>query len=172
MRELVPGVTRIAGLQHPGVYSERTMLNMLIDLQERAKESGVEFQAFDASGPNDFEAAFDAMVKAREDALLVFPSPMFYVNYRRLVDLAAVRQLPTMYVFREAVQWGWTDYLSGDAGLDSGIDQVARGFRHRVGGRSTDPERAQSVIIAPHDPKGRLGTVGQLEPTPQEGRHR
>jgi putative ABC transport system substrate-binding protein len=106
LRELVPGVTRIAGLQHPGVYSERTMVNMLIDVQERAKESGVEFQVFDARGPSDFEAAFDAMVKAREDALLVFPSPMFYVNYRRLVDLAAARQLPTMYVFREAVQAG------------------------------------------------------------------
>src|SRR5262249_4666040 len=88
------------------VYSERTMVNMLIDVQERAKESGVEFQVFDARGPNDFEAAFEAMVKAREDALLVFPSPMFYVNYRRLVDLAAARQLPTMYVFREAVQAG------------------------------------------------------------------
>jgi ABC-type uncharacterized transport system substrate-binding protein len=106
LRELVPGVTRIAGLQHPGVYSERTMLNMLVDLQERAKEGGVEFQAFDARGPSDFDAAFEAMARAREDALLVFPSPMFYVNYRRLVDLAAAHQLPTMYVFREAVQAG------------------------------------------------------------------
>jgi len=33
-------------------------------------------------------------------------------------------------------------------------------------------ERAQSVIVTPHDPKGRIGTVGQLEPTPEEGRHR
>jgi len=34
-----------------------------------------------------------------------------------------------------------------------------------VGGGSADPERSQSVIVAPHDPKGRVGTVGQLEPT-------
>src|SRR6516164_8306822 len=27
-------------------------------------------------------------------------------------------------------------------------------------------------IAAPHDPKGRIGTVGQLEPPPEEGRHR
>ena len=45
-------------------------------------------------------------------------------------------------------------------------------FRHCVGGGSADPERAQSVIVAPHDPKGRIGTVGQLEPPPEEGRHR
>jgi putative tryptophan/tyrosine transport system substrate-binding protein len=106
LRELVPGITRIAGLQHPGVYSERTMLNMLTDLQERAKEGGIEFEAYDARGPSDFDAAFEAMVKAREDALLVFPSPMFYVNYRRLIDLAAAHRLPTMWVFREAVQAG------------------------------------------------------------------
>ena len=47
-----------------------------------------------------------------------------------------------------------------------------RRFRHRVGGGSADPERSQSVIVAPHDPKGRIGTMGQLEPTPEEGRHR
>jgi putative ABC transport system substrate-binding protein len=106
LRELVPGITRIAGLQHPGVYSERTMRNMLMETQESAKESGVEFQVFDAMGPNDFDAAFEAMVKAREGALIVFPSPMFYVNYRRLVDLAASHQLPTMYVSKEFVQAG------------------------------------------------------------------
>jgi putative ABC transport system substrate-binding protein len=106
LRELVPRITRIAGLQHPGVYSERTMRNMLIDMQERAKETGVEFQAFDPLEPNDFDAAFEAMVKAQQGALMVFPSPMFYVNHRQLVDLAASHQLPTMYVFREAVQAG------------------------------------------------------------------
>jgi putative ABC transport system substrate-binding protein len=77
LRELVPGITRIAGLQHPGVYSERTMRNMLMEMQESAKESGVEFQVFAAKEPNDFDAAFEAMAEAREDALMVFPSPMF-----------------------------------------------------------------------------------------------
>jgi ABC-type uncharacterized transport system substrate-binding protein len=33
-------------------------------------------------------------------------SPMFYVNYRRIVDLAARQRLPTMYYFREAVEGG------------------------------------------------------------------
>ena len=106
LRELLPGITRIAGLQHPGVYSEITMRNALLEMQEGAKESGVEFQVFDVMAPKDFDAAFEAMVKAREDALMLFTSPMFYVNYRRLVDLAASHRLPTMYVFREFVQAG------------------------------------------------------------------
>jgi putative tryptophan/tyrosine transport system substrate-binding protein len=106
LRELVPGIARIAGLQHPGVYGERTMRNMLAETLESAKESGVEFQVFDVLGPNDFDAAFEAMVKARDGALMVFPSPMFYVNYRRLVGLAASHQLPTIFAAKEFVQAG------------------------------------------------------------------
>jgi putative ABC transport system substrate-binding protein len=105
-REIIPAVTRIAALQHPGVYSERTMQNMLTAIEESTKESGLELHVFTASSPNDFDDAFEAMVKARVGALIIFPSPMFYVNYRRLVDLATEHRLPTMYAFREAVEAG------------------------------------------------------------------
>jgi putative ABC transport system substrate-binding protein len=106
LREAVPRATRIAALQHPGVYSDRTMQNMRKDIEERARASGLELHVVSASGPNDFEAAFDAIEKARAVALIVFPSPMFYVNHRSLVGLAARHRLPTMWVFREAVQAG------------------------------------------------------------------
>jgi ABC-type uncharacterized transport system substrate-binding protein len=106
LREVVPRVTRIAALQHPGVYSEHTMQSMLTEIEGRAKASGVELQVLSARGPNDFDGAFAAMVKARAGALIIFPSPMFYVNHRRLVDLAAKHRLPAMYVFREAVEAG------------------------------------------------------------------
>jgi putative tryptophan/tyrosine transport system substrate-binding protein len=82
------------------------MQNMVRETERSAKEMGVSFQVFDAGTPNDFGVAFDTMVKAQVDTLLIFPSPMFYVNYRRLVDLAAIHRLPTMYAFREAVQAG------------------------------------------------------------------
>src|SRR5882762_2324205 len=106
LREVVPGVTRIAALQHPGIYSERTMRNMLMEMEASAKAIGVALQVVNARDPNEFDTAFGAMVRARSGALIVFPSPMFYVNYRRLVDLAAKHRLPTMYVFREAVEAG------------------------------------------------------------------
>jgi hypothetical protein len=57
LREVVPTATRIAALQHPGMYSERTMQNMLTEMEKTAKESGVELQAFSAIGPEDFDAA-------------------------------------------------------------------------------------------------------------------
>ncbi|MGO9701896.1 MAG: ABC transporter substrate-binding protein [Xanthobacteraceae bacterium] len=106
LREIVPSVTQIAVLQHPGVYGEATMRNMLAEMEEAAKANRVELQIVSASGPNDFDNAFGEMVAARTGALIVLPSPMFYRNYRRLVDLAAKCRLPTVYVFREAVEAG------------------------------------------------------------------
>jgi putative tryptophan/tyrosine transport system substrate-binding protein len=106
LRELVPEISRIAALQHPGVYSEKTMVNLRAAIEEAAKASGVELQFVGVSNPNDFDNAFGELVAARTGALIILPSPMFYVNYRRLVDLAARHRLPTMFYFREAVEAG------------------------------------------------------------------
>jgi ABC-type uncharacterized transport system substrate-binding protein len=104
LREVVPGVRRVAILQHSGVYAERTMRNMLETLKSAAL--GIELQVLEATGPNDFDAAFAAMAKSHAGALIVFPSPMFYINYQSIVDLAAKHRIPAMYVFREAVEAG------------------------------------------------------------------
>jgi putative ABC transport system substrate-binding protein len=106
LREIVPGVRRIAALQHPAVYSEATMRNMLESIEEAANASGLALQVVSAKGPEDFESAFKAITAAPADALIILPSPMFYVNYRTLVDLAERSRLPTMYVFKEAVEAG------------------------------------------------------------------
>jgi DNA-binding LacI/PurR family transcriptional regulator len=85
------------------VYGERSMQEMLSELEEKAHQIGVDFQVFDASRPEDFEGAFEAMIQWRADVLLLFTSPI-YVNYRHIVDLAARQRLPTMYYFGEAIE--------------------------------------------------------------------
>jgi ABC-type uncharacterized transport system substrate-binding protein len=72
----------------------------------RSHQIGVDFQVFDASRPEEFEGAFERMTQWRADVLLLFTSPMFYVNYPHIVDLAARQRLPTMHYFREAVEGG------------------------------------------------------------------
>jgi ABC-type uncharacterized transport system substrate-binding protein len=106
LREIVPRADRIAALVHSGVYGEATMRNMQVGIEEAAKASGVGLRIFGVSGPNEFDGAFAAIVAAQAGALIILPSPMFYLNHRRLVDLAASNKLPTMYVFREAVEAG------------------------------------------------------------------
>jgi putative tryptophan/tyrosine transport system substrate-binding protein len=66
----------------------------------------VKLQIVSANNPDDFDSAFDAMLTERADALIILPSPMFYLNYHRLVDLAAKHRLPAIYVFKEAVEGG------------------------------------------------------------------
>jgi putative ABC transport system substrate-binding protein len=106
LKEVFPDATRFAALQHPHVYSERTMLQMQSEIQRSASDLKVDFKLFDAGRPEDFDGAFEAMAEWRTEALLLFPSPMFYVNYRGIVDQAARQRLPTMYYFREAVESG------------------------------------------------------------------
>jgi putative ABC transport system substrate-binding protein len=106
LREVIPRVSRVAALQHPGVYGERTMRDMLKELEKTARTIGVELQVVGANSPNDFENAFAEMGKGHAAALIVFPSPMFYTEHRLLVDFAAKHRLPAIYVFREAVDVG------------------------------------------------------------------
>jgi ABC-type uncharacterized transport system substrate-binding protein len=106
LKEVVPQVSRVAVLQHPGVYSERTMQNMLTELDRAAKASAVDLQVFSAPGHEKFDDAFRAIINARMSALLVLPSPMFYVHFHQLVAQSAVHRLPIMYYFKEAVKAG------------------------------------------------------------------
>jgi ABC-type uncharacterized transport system substrate-binding protein len=121
LREVIPGIRRLAVLQHPGVYTERTMREMLEGI--RTAIFGIELHVLEVSGPNEFETVFAAMAKTPIDALIIFPSPMFYVNHRRLVDLAAKHQLPAMYVFSEAVEDG--GLMSYGANIPDLVHQAA-----------------------------------------------
>ena len=106
LKEAVPGASRVAVLWHPGVYGERTMRDMVKETEGAARALGVRLQLLEARGPNDFDRAFSAMSRGRADALIVFPSPMFYLEHRRIVDLVARNRLPAIYAFREAVEAG------------------------------------------------------------------
>jgi putative ABC transport system substrate-binding protein len=106
LREAVPGAAHVAVLSHPGVYSEQTILGMVEEAKVAAKMLGMRLQFVEARGPNEFERAFSAMATEGAKALTVLPSPMFYVEHKRLVELAAKHQLPAIYAFREAVDAG------------------------------------------------------------------
>jgi putative ABC transport system substrate-binding protein len=106
LKEAVPAASRVAVLWHPGVYSERTMAEMLTETEAAARTLGVQLQLLAARGPEDFDAAFSAINRDRPDALLVFPSPMLYLEHRRIVDFAAASRLPAIYAAKEFVDAG------------------------------------------------------------------
>jgi len=106
LKELIPAIARVAVLQHPGAFSERTATAMLTQLETVAGSLGVQLQVVDARSLDEFERAFVDMVKGRADALLQLPSPTFYENRKRIVDLAGLHRMPAMYQQKEFVELG------------------------------------------------------------------
>ena len=82
------------------------MQHMVSEVGEKARGLGINLQIFYASRPEDFDAAFGAIIDWQAEALVTFPSPMFYRNYERLVGAAGKHRMPITYVFREAIDAG------------------------------------------------------------------
>jgi len=106
LKQVIPGITRVAVLWQPGGQGERTNKDMLKGAELAARALGVRLQAVEARGPEDFDRAFSDMTRARAGALTVLPSTMFFVERRRLVDLAAKNRLPAVYISSEFVMPG------------------------------------------------------------------
>ena len=106
LKELVPGLSRVAVLWHPLAYSERTMMGMLKEIEGAANTLGTKLQFVPAAGAGDLEPGFAAMVRERAEAVIIFPSPMLYGQYARIVDLAASSRLPAIYAAREGAELG------------------------------------------------------------------
>jgi putative ABC transport system substrate-binding protein len=103
LTQAVPGISRVAVLWQPG---ERPEKNMLKGAEVAARALGVRLQFVEARGPDDFDRAFSEMAGARAGALTVVTSTMFFIERRRLVDLAEKNRLPAVYPWREYADAG------------------------------------------------------------------
>ena len=106
LKEALPGISRVAVLWHPSGYGERTTKDMLRDAEAAATAVGVQLRFVDARGAGDFDRAFSAIAAEHADALMVFPSPMFFNEGRQIVELAAKYRLPSISMAKELVQIG------------------------------------------------------------------
>jgi putative tryptophan/tyrosine transport system substrate-binding protein len=106
LSEIVPRLSRAAVLWHPSAYGERTMAGMLKEIESSAQSLGIKLQLVPAAGPDDLTGAFSAMTRERADAFIVFPSPILFGQYPRIVSLAAQNRLPAMYAAKEGVEAG------------------------------------------------------------------
>jgi len=123
LREVVPGLSRVVALWHPGAYGERTMAHVLEGIEGAAQSLGMQLQLVPARSPDDFVSAFSAMTRDRAEAFIVMPSPMLFGEHKRIVDLAAHDRLPAMYQAREFVDAG--GLMSYGANLPDLFRQIA-----------------------------------------------
>jgi putative tryptophan/tyrosine transport system substrate-binding protein len=106
LKEIIPGLSRVAALWHPHAYSERTMANMSKEIESAARTLGIQLQFVPADSPGEVANAFSTIIKERPDAFILMPSPMLFGEYRRILAFAANNRLPAMYQARELVEAG------------------------------------------------------------------
>jgi putative ABC transport system substrate-binding protein len=95
LKEIVPGLSRIAVLSNPTNPSHAIELKAI---EVAAKTLGVALQLLEARGPEDFESVFQAAASGRAGALFLLADPLTTTAHRaRLATLAARSRLPSMY---------------------------------------------------------------------------
>jgi putative ABC transport system substrate-binding protein len=103
LRDLLPSVKRIAmlvNLTRAGVEAQKALV------QEAAQALGLALRILDVSSERDFEAAFEAVVRQQDGALVVAPDALFLDRRVQIADLATRYGVPTMYELRNYVEVG------------------------------------------------------------------
>ena len=103
LKEVVPGLTRVAALANP---TNRSTGDELRELGKAAQAMRRETQVVEARTRSQIETAGAAIVKTRAGAMLVFADPVLFANRKRVVALAAQTRLPAVYAWREYAEVG------------------------------------------------------------------
>ena len=100
---IAPEVSRVALLVNPGNSAHGAMLK---DIQTAMQTSRVELIPIDVQSTNDIRTAFSRMVRQKVGGVIVPLDPFFIQEARVLGTEATRHQLPSVFAFREAAEFG------------------------------------------------------------------
>jgi putative ABC transport system substrate-binding protein len=103
LRELVPGVARIACLIN---MSNAAAPPAWKEIERAARSLGVQVELFDVRRASDLERAFEAAVKQRANAIIVGQDGLMQANGKHIVELATKHRLPAIYSASDYVEDG------------------------------------------------------------------
>lgn len=103
LRDLIPGVGRVAALVNPDNANAQQHVG---DLQAAARGLSVELHTLSARNHADIEVAFSSMTQRRVDALLVTIDPVFVLQRQQLAEIAARHAVPAIYPLRDFAEAG------------------------------------------------------------------
>jgi len=131
LKEVVPGVTRMAMLWNP---TNPSHVPALKEVPGIAQSLRVELRAVAARGPEEFDDAFATMRKRRVGGLLVLADGVFVLQAARLVNLSAESHLPTIYGNRTFTEVGGLMSYQGSfvtlyRRAASVVDKILKGAR-------------------------------------------
>ena len=103
LRDLVPGVTRVAVLWNPAGATSEFRLN---EVRDAASAMGLQIRVYNAGNSREIDTAFAAMVHERSDAFFFIADPSFNNRRIQLVHLASRHAIPAIYWQREFTEAG------------------------------------------------------------------
>jgi putative ABC transport system substrate-binding protein len=104
MHELLPKATRFAVLVNPADATASAATSKA--LMEAARTLGVDVDFFNASTPDEIDAAFAVFARERSDALFIAPEGFFASRAVQFATLAARDRMPASFATREMVEAG------------------------------------------------------------------
>jgi putative tryptophan/tyrosine transport system substrate-binding protein len=123
LKEIAPGVTRVAVVRDPALVSGT---GQLAAIQAVAPSFSVELNPVDARDPTEMERAIAAFARSANGGLIVTASPASVTHRKLIIALAARHRLPAVYAFR---------FMVADGGLIS------------YGPNSIDPYRRAATYV-------------------------
>jgi putative ABC transport system substrate-binding protein len=103
LKEAIPRISRVAVLRNPTAPDASLKWQ---EVETAARALKLQIHSVEVSGPNDFENAFKAAIKHRDQALMVLRNPLIVNNRTKIAELAVKFRLPAMYDDREFVDAG------------------------------------------------------------------
>ncbi len=101
--QAIPHLSRAVVLVNPANGSNKRMSDAM---RVAGRAFGVQLQFLEARSPDQIANAFVAATKGKAGAMLIQSDGMLFGQHRRIADLAAKRQLPAIYPWREAADAG------------------------------------------------------------------
>jgi putative ABC transport system substrate-binding protein len=92
LKELLPSASRFAVLRLPGRLQDLVVK----DMDAAARRLGVQLQVIEVRSEEDFQAAFEAAIAARAQAVMSTQGPLFWHNNARIAQLAREHRLPSL----------------------------------------------------------------------------
>jgi putative tryptophan/tyrosine transport system substrate-binding protein len=103
IKEAIPGLTRVGYLANPAYVIHQTQLT---EMDAAARGLGLTLHPVEARDPSEFEGAFARMAAAHVGAFIVQQDEVFRTHRLLIIDSAARRRMPAMYVFSTYSQSG------------------------------------------------------------------
>ena len=103
LKELVPGLTRLATWYNPEAVNDAVELKTV---EDAAAKLGMQFLAIAANKPTEYEAAAAATREWGAHAVYLNSNPAAFANRKQIIALMAAAKLPTMYFVANFVAEG------------------------------------------------------------------